>query len=99
MSESDRSVPFFNVPKADRQKAIQKMKLYSEGDPEKLSVDMVKTAFKSLIGDGESKIAAVPLVVVGPFGPTFRIPIKGLPDPALTSLQHLKMQVKYSLSS
>lgn len=96
MSESDRTVPFFNVRKDDRQKAIEKMKIYSGGDPDKLSVEMVKTAFKSLIGDGESKISAVPRAVASQFGPTFRIPIKGSQHPAFTSLQHLKMQLRHA---
>lgn len=85
----DRTVPFFKVSQADRNRALENMRLYTGGDPTKLTSDLAVTAFKSLIGSG-SQIVAVPRVVSAQFGPTLRISVKDLKVPAFVSLAQLR---------
>ena len=86
---NDVTVPFFKVPSRDRERALQAMRTITNGDKDKLDTEIVKTAFKSLCGS-DSKIAGVPRVEVGQYGPTFRIPLKGSQVPAFASLQQIK---------
>lgn len=88
--KDDATVPFFKMQQSDRRQAIQHMRTYTGGDPAKLDTEIVKTAFKSLIGIPGSGIAGVPSVVEGHFGPTLRIPLKDFADPAFASLAQLR---------
>ncbi len=95
MPEKNASCAWFFCNKftTDREIALLKMAVYTDNDGNKLTPDLVVTAFKSLIDEFESNIIGVPKVEYNNDEPHFMIPVKFGKNPVRVSLAQLQLLI------
>lgn len=92
------TVPFFKVRKDDRNAIAKNMRTYTEGGKRELTVELAKTAIKSVVGiRGRTvcgDICGVPNAVDLPMGPGLYIPLKGTNTQAFTTIAQLQKMIR-----
>jgi hypothetical protein len=87
------TVPFFKVPKSDRDGIARSLREFTGNDPERISLDLAVTAIKSRIGAKDSQILSVPVSVKLSHGHGLYISLRNNQLPAFTTLAQLQSMI------